>query len=186
MDDSAFLNTKLFKKIEDQPVDVSRFIYMLYQDLEFQITRADQKSQIILSTNTILTAVIAGFGIDDGLVQDLNVLKAGAIAAYLLMAIALIVSIAYALSASFPRIVKNAAVPHNLYFFSYIETLPADDYADAFGEMDLQELKDTVFKQIHGKSMVLTAKYKRIRLSMVFLLTAIILLAIAQALQLVA
>ncbi len=40
----------------ETPLDVSRMIFMLYQDVEQQINRADLKSQVTLSTASILAA----------------------------------------------------------------------------------------------------------------------------------
>jgi hypothetical protein len=44
--------------VQDTPMDVTRLIYMLYQDVEQQISRADLKAQLTLSTSALLMAII--------------------------------------------------------------------------------------------------------------------------------
>ena len=48
--------------VKDTQVDVTRLIYMLYQDVEHQINRADLKAQITLSTSAVLTAMLVNLG----------------------------------------------------------------------------------------------------------------------------
>jgi len=161
---------------------------MLYNDLELQITRSDTKSQLILSTNTILTALVATFGINRTLLDSPDQLASAALAAYMLMFISILVSVGNALAASFPLLPqrKNDKGLENVFFSTHIVKHNADSYAEAFMELSLQEIKNLVLLQIHGKAQVVQYKFVRVQRSMGFLMLAIVLLAVAQVLQVIA
>src|SRR3546814_5090181 len=44
------------QKFADYPLDLTRLLTTLYQDLEQQITRADMKANLILAANSVLIA----------------------------------------------------------------------------------------------------------------------------------
>jgi len=174
-------------QIKDTELDVSRTIYMLYMDLDLQIARADTKSQVILSTTTLVSALLIGFGLSDEIAQDINELKVILLILIGFMFLMLIWALIFALRASFPSIKKSHDMRnkgYNLYFFGDIADLDPSDYVIQFGDMTNAELRDAALAQIHAKSMIAQTKFRFVQLSMQFLFAAVVLMAIIQFLQL--
>src|SRR5690606_28012365 len=90
-------------QVEHYAIDFTRLLYMLYQDLELQLTRSDTKSQLILSTNAVIAAAVTSFGLRDLRVDSAAPADLFMVASYGVMFFCLAVSIYYALVAAFPQ-----------------------------------------------------------------------------------
>lgn len=177
--------------VEHTPVDVTRLIYMLYQDVEQQITRTDFKAQITLSTSAILAAVMTnlGLGVESWNVTAMPAWEVAALLTWIGSAGCLCFAIGYALSAAFPRSVGRAVVPPdnpNLYFSAHLIQLKAEEYAQRFCAQTNHEVKLRVLQQVHAKSIVLEAKLHYVRRGLRMLVSALACWALARLLLLVA
>jgi len=177
--------------VQDTQVDVTRLIYMLYQDIEHQINRADMKAQITLSTASILMTVLVriGIGFDPGQFPNLPISRLSVLFLYLFFLAAMFASFARGIAAAFPRAVRKLSVVDrhpNLYFSAQIVAIPGDDYADLFCNQSNDGVKRSVLGQIHSKSLVLEAKLYNVRQSMIFLLVGMALWIIARIVLLTA
>lgn len=177
-------------------LDFTRLLYMLYMDIENQITRVDGKAQLVLSTNAILGAVVASFGVKPGLVERIqtDTLAIASVAAYICFFLALLGSVAFALLAAFPNLgqrwllaprAQTSAPMQNLFNSAHIAALTRDEYEGRFLDLTLQGVKQDVVRQIHAKSLVVQSKYRWMQISLRFLMTGLFLLAVASMLQLV-
>jgi len=172
------------------PVDVTRLIYMLYQDVEQQISRVDFKAQITLSTSAILAAVMSsqGLGAKGWRIADAHGWEFAALLAWAGSAIFLCFAIGYALSAAFPRSLRNTSTlvgNPNLYFSTYIVQLSPEDYARSFSAQSNNDVKVSVLQQIHVKSRVLETKLRSVRLGLRMLVCALTCWALARLLLIV-
>jgi len=151
----------------ETPLDVSRMIYMLYQDVELQINRADLKSQITMSTASILAALAVNLGLGfAGGTSQWNGIEWTALVLYGLCAVFLCSAIGFAVAAAYPRSVgkgKTLAANPNLYFSADLIRLEPDDYVQRFCAQTNEDLKERVLRQIHVKSRVLEAKLSFVR-----------------------
>lgn len=164
--------------VQDTQVDVTRLIYMLYQDVEQQINRADMKAQLTLSTSAVLMAMIVNMGTDLQ-AQDFAGMRWFEIAAlffYLLFILCMCFAFGRGIAAAFPRAVKKQSGENhhpNLYFSGQIALIPGEDYADLFCRQSNDGVKRSVLGQIHSKALVLEAKLYNVRKGMTFLLFAL-------------
>jgi hypothetical protein len=177
--------------LRDIPVDISRMLYMLYQDVEQQINRADFKAQITLSTSTILAALAVnlGLGFKELGLSSLAGLEWLALAFYALCALFLCAAIGFALAATYPRSVgkgKKQPTALNLYFSADIIQLQPDDFLERFLSQSNEKLKESVIKQIQIKARVLEAKLSFIRHGLRALVTAVASWGMAHAVLLLA
>nr|MBN1229172.1 hypothetical protein [Anaerolineae bacterium] len=175
-------NSLLVKPVADyETLDLTRLLNMVYMDMENQISRADTKAQIILSANAILLAIFAntrrGFSF-----SSISVLAGKDILAIimtLVLLILLILSVYFAVSATFPR--KGTHSTHiSLAFSQHIASLSPEGYVDLFMNTSLQEMKRMVIHQIHAKAGVVTAKFRAVSRSIVFFMLAITLWAVSE------
>ncbi|GAA5142132.1 hypothetical protein GCM10023213_27530 [Prosthecobacter algae] len=160
--------------ISSTAVDVTRLLYMLYQDVESQINRADLKAQITLSTSAILAAMVSNMGL--GLKSpDMHLWTATEwtlLGIYTLFIAFICSAIAHALLAAFPRSIgKSKKKPENanLYFTADIVTLHPETYVQLFGAQLNSDVRENVLKQIHAKGRVLEAKLGHVRWGLKFL-----------------
>lgn len=177
--------------VDQTPVDITRLIYMLYQDVEQQINRADLKAQITLSTSAILAAVMTnlGLGVKTWSVTHLSVGESVAVAAYVISGICLCFAIGNALSAAYPRSLGKSTTPladPNLYFSAHLVHLPPAEYSQRFCAQTNHEVKHRVLQQIHAKSRVLEAKLGFVRRGLRMLVGAMAGWALARLLLLIA
>jgi hypothetical protein len=175
--------------VEQTPVDITRLIYMLYQDVEQQISRSDLKAQITLSTSAILAAVMTnlGLGVKTWAFTQMSPLEAVALGAYVLSGVCLCFAIGNALSAAYPRSLGKSATPladPNLYFSAHLIHLPPAEYSQRFCEQTNHEVKHRVLQQIHAKSRVLEAKLHFVRRGLRMLVGAMAFWALARLLLL--
>lgn len=162
--------------VSEAPVDFSRLLYLLYLDIEQQITRADTKSQLILSIDTVLLAVISSsiLGLPTGSESETNLPIMILILSDLFILAMLIVSIMFAMQATFPRFSRTQpAGRKSFYFVGHIIAQSAEAYADAFMDLPLEQVKRDIMIQIHAKASVVTYKFSRVRRSMLFALVGI-------------
>lgn len=164
--------------VRDTPVDVTRLIYMLYQDVEQQINRADLKAQITLSTSAIITAMMVnlGSGVRAHDLTQVRPFEVVSILLYALFVVAMCFVVGRGISAAFPRAIKKTgetAHRPNLYFTGQIASMAAEDYADDFCQQSNDLVKRSVLGQIHSKSLVLEAKLHHVRRGMTFLASAL-------------
>jgi hypothetical protein len=162
-------------------LDVTHLIHTLYIDVEGQITRADTKSQLVLSAGAILLAVFfeSGVGLPERAQGPLTLGTAAMLGLGLLILVLLLASVFFALSAAYPRRPNVPATP-KLFYTASIVHFPPHAYVDAFKAMTVQELKDTVLQEIHGKSRVVVAKFANLQRSMVFMYVALLLWVVLQ------
>lgn len=176
--------------VQQTPVDVTRLIYMLYQDIEQQISRSDLKAQITLSTSAILAAVMSnlGLGMAKWRVAEMAGLEIAALVAWITSAMCLCFAIGYALSAAFPRSAGKSDAPPadpNLYFSAHLVHLSPENYAHRFCAQTNQEVKLHTLQQIHVKSTVLEAKLLCVRRGLLMLVSALACWALARLLLLI-
>ncbi|HWA29010.1 MAG TPA: Pycsar system effector family protein [Lacunisphaera sp.] len=172
------------------PVDVTRLIYMLYQDVEQQISRVDFKAQITLSTSAILAAVMSSQGLaaKGWRMADAHGVDLVALVVWIASAIFLCFAIGYALHAAFPRSLRNTSTlvgNPNLYFSGYIVQLSPEDYARSFCAQSNNDVKVSVLQQIHVKSRVLETKLRSVRLGLRMLVMALSCWAFARLIMIV-
>ncbi len=164
--------------VRDTQVDVTRLIYMLYQDVEQQINRADMKAQLTLSTSAVLMAIIVnmGTGVQVRDVAAMRWFEGLGVLLYLLFIICMCVAFGRGIAAAFPRAVKKSGGENhhpNLYFTGQIALIPGEEYADLFCQQSNDGVKRSVLGQIHSKALVLEAKLHNVRKGMTFLLLAL-------------
>jgi hypothetical protein len=152
----------------DTPVDVSRMLYMLYQDVEQQINRADFKAQITLGTSTLLAALAVNLGLGFGTpgMGRMFWLEWIALGCYTLCAICICGAIGFAVAAVYPRSIGKGLKSHadlSLYFSADVIKLPPDEYVARFIGQTNEQLKESVLKQFQIKSRVLEAKLGHVR-----------------------
>ena len=173
--------------VDNVPIDFTRLMYMLYLDMEQQTSRADLKSQIILSANAIFLAIAANFGLglESDMLQHITTLEVVVITANLLMLVAMIISVYFSLSAAFPRKGMDIHVGQDdcdLFYFGHICQLTETQYMDRFLSMSMQDVKQETILAIHAKAGIVAAKYKNVRYSMIFIFIAILLWSVSRAL----
>lgn len=164
--------------VQDTQVDVTRLIYMLYQDVEQQINRADMKAQLTLSTSAVLMAMIVnmGDGVHAASAAAMRGFENAAVALYLLFIICMCFAFGRGIAAAFPRAVRKTGGKNhhpNLYFSGQIAQIPGEEYADLFCMQTNDGVKRSVLGQIHSKALVLEAKLRNVRKGMAFLLLAL-------------
>ena len=165
--------------VNSTAVDLTRLIYMLYQDIESQINRADLKAQITLSTSAILAAMVSnlGLGLASPDMQHWSGREWTVVTVYGGFIAMICTAIAHALLAAFPRSIgKTKSLPEeaNLYFTADIVRLSPDIYSQLFGIQHNSDVRDRVLKQIHAKARVLEAKLDHVRKGLKFLSLAMI------------
>jgi hypothetical protein len=163
--------------VQDTQVDVTRLIYMLYQDVEQQINRADLKAQITLSTSAVLMAMLVnlGTGLRAPNFAGMAYFEGFVLALYLVFILCMSCAFGRGIAAAFPRSVRKTSDFNrhpNLYFSAQIVAIPGDEYADLFCKQSNDGVKRSVLGQIHSKSIVLEAKLHNVRKGMKYLLVA--------------
>lgn len=176
--------------VRDTQVDVTRLIYMLYQDVEQQINRADMKAQLTLSTSAVLMAMIVnmGTGVRVQSFASMQWFESLTVLLYLLFFACMCFAFGRAIAAAFPRAVrKNGGENHhpNLYFSGQISLISGEEYADLFCKQSNDGVKRSVLGQIHSKALVLEAKLHNVRKGMTYLLLALGLWILARLVLLV-
>lgn len=170
------VRTKTSALVSEAPIDFSRLLYLLYIDIEQQITRADTKSQLILSIDTVLLAVISStiLGLPTGADSDTALPTSLLVLTDLFILAMLLVSIIYAMQAILPRFSRTQPPGQkSFYFVEHIVSQPASVYADEFLQMPLELVKRDIMIQIHAKAGVVQLKFRKVQRSMLFALVGI-------------
>jgi len=158
-------------------IDFTRLVYMLHMSMDMQISIADTKAQLIMGANAILVASIA---LNPGALSSALVtagsqpLERFAVAISLLMIVALLISIYFALSSARPKL-SGAAKQKNLFFFGTAAALEEAAYVKQFMALTMDDVKMSVIAQIHAKAVIVDKKYRSIRSSLLFLFIALVL-----------
>lgn len=178
-------------QVAGTPLDITRVIQILYQDVELQINRADLKAQITLSTAAILAALVVnvGFGITTLELRQWITMEWVAATVYLFFLLCLCATIIHALMATYPRAIlrtKNTITNPSLYFSGHIITLDCEDYAQRFEEQANSQVLSRLIMQVHAKSRVLEMKLSHIRVGLRCLGVALILWLVARGLLVLA
>lgn len=154
--------------LRDTPVDISRMLYMLYQDVEGQIHRSDFKAQITLSASTLLgaMAVNVGLGFAPTAAGKMSGFEWVAVLFYVLCGLCIAGALGFSVAAAYPRSVgkgKKPADELSLYFSADLICLGPDDFVTRFVSQSNEQLKESVLKQIQIKCRVLEAKLAFVR-----------------------
>ncbi|TDU71035.1 hypothetical protein EI77_02153 [Prosthecobacter fusiformis] len=176
--------------VSSTAVDLTRLIYMLYQDIEGQINRADLKAQITLSTSAILAAMVSnlGLGLASPNMQDWRGREWIVVTVYAFFITLICTAIAHALLAAFPRSIgksKKRPEEANLYFTADIVSMPPESYSQLFGAQHNSDVRDRVLKQIHAKARVLEVKLGHVRNGLKFLSFAMVIWLLARVMLVV-
>lgn len=163
------------QRIDDFVIDFTRLLYLQYQEVDNSIRHADLKAQLIVGINAILLAAVTNasglfsvIGGDTtaqplptqvGFILNLNVLTC------------LLLSIFYSLSTIIPRF-KTADTVNSVFFFGDIIKLKQADYVQRYTNMTLKQYKEEMIAQIHAKSFIVDTKFRKVRVSLLFLYAA--------------
>ncbi len=177
-------NPLLLQAVNDNPLDLTRLLYMLYIDMDSLIRQADTKAQIALGVDTVLlattTPLIAGLG---GRLLDVNAAFSQRVGALLslLVIVTLLISVYFALATASPRIkiTQNLFSP---FFFGSIAALDQSTFVQQFLGLSIQDVKISVLKEIHAKSQIVQAKFTAAQWSVRFLLVSVFLIGISRLL----
>lgn len=156
------------ERVADYRMDLTRLVYMLYQDHEQQIARCDMKANLILSANSILLAVTASLA--TRFIQG-NATHHGLVLVATLLVPMLLASgfaIQSALSIAYPRLWvvpkdREDSSDSELFFSAQIAALSPEQYLHKFLAAGLDDIKRHVLLNVHAKARVLTAKYRQVR-----------------------
>ena len=162
--------------VRDVGIDFTRLFYMLYQQMDSQITLADSKAQLIITANAI---IIASITLDQGAIR--RILAAGTSPAdrvglglSIAMIVCIMLSVFYALATTRPNLAPPTQVL-NLFFWGHIAQIPEAEYREKFMGMSIDEVKLSVITQIHASSRVVARKFRHVQHSLDFLFISLVL-----------
>lgn len=157
----------------------------LFDHVEGQITYADTKAQLTLAANAILAATLSLVGRGEGLAlfrSGVSPIDRIAGVMGLLMFVALLCSVYFALRVARPRMQAAPGSQGNLYFFGHIAAQPHDTYIDRFLAQSPDEARRGLLSQIYAKAKIAQQKFLGMRLSLDFLVGALVLWALTSTL----
>ncbi|MFQ3567861.1 MAG: Pycsar system effector family protein [Aggregatilineales bacterium] len=163
-------------------IDFTRLVYMLHMSMDMQISIADTKAQLIMGANAILIASIAlnpGALSSALITADTQPVERFAVAISLLMVVALLISIYFALSSARPKL-RGGTKQNNLFFFGTAAALEEAAYVEQFMALTMDDIKTSVIAQVHAKAVIVEKKYRGIRSSLLFLFIALLLWLLAR------
>lgn len=156
--------------VAEQPLEFTRLLYMLSQDMDNLTRHADTKAQIILAVNAILTATAAGPAVAAAGAPLQSVAAAFGLCALMLM----ISSVYFSLRTVLPRRVPpHDTQPRNLFFYDDIAGLDEREYLARFQGQTLPELRIAILGQVHAKALVARAKFTSVRHAVELLFAAV-------------
>jgi len=157
--------------VAEQPLEFTRLLYMLSQDMDNLTRHADMKAQIILAINAILTATAAGQAPAWDSASGLQTIAfAFGIATLMLM----IGSVYFSLRTVLPRRVPpHDSQPRNLFFYEDIAGMDERAFVQKFEAQTLPELRMAVLTQAHAKAGVAQAKFDNVRRAVGLLFAAV-------------
>jgi hypothetical protein len=162
-------------KFADYSPDLSYILVMLYGDLDEMIRNADLKAQIVLGVNTIVAATllnIPNMSLRAIYAGEAHIIVYLQLFAMMVMVLALVASTLLALQVTIPKF--HASKSDNLFYFRNIRGQKMEEYRRAFFAESIQGIKEDVIEQIHAKANIVERKYHGVRISMEFLMAAVI------------
>lgn len=163
--------------VRSYQIDLSRMLYMQYMEIDWSIRQADMKAQVVFGVNAVLLTVLTGQALGDlGTLFDtgMQISTRLFLLLNLLVLILLVMSIFLSTLAVIPRF-RPSEEGNNLFFFGDIVQQSEADYIEMYESMSLHEVKRTVLAQIHTKSFIVRAKFRKVQWSMIFLVLAVVL-----------
>jgi hypothetical protein len=168
------------------PGTLTEMASLLFDHIEGQLARADNKAQLILAADTLLAAALTLTGGGIGKMFSAGMTSGEIVfnSISVLLFLSLIVSIFFAILASKP-IMKAPKQERNLFFFGHIIGCKPDEFADHFLNQSEDDIRDALLGQVYAKSLIAGYKFKRVGRSTNFLIIALVLWAVSQVLLLV-
>jgi hypothetical protein len=164
--------------VGESRLDFTRLLDMLYHNLTYQVEIADNKASLILAANAIL---LAGVTIERGILRmalfEGNVAGMERLSTLMLVLTmtSLAVSVVFALLASRPTLVRpGMSERHNLFYFMHMREMDANTFSQRFLEMSMMDVKVTILHQLHAMAAVVKRKYAGVRVSLWFLVFALL------------
>jgi hypothetical protein len=155
---------------------------LLFEHIEGQINRSDTKAQLIMAADAILAAIIISS--EKGMTASLldansPIMNRLAAVLFISMFFALLLSIYYALLVTKPKL-RLPKQRQTLFYFGHIAQCDEDEFIGKFLSLPSDEIIVSILTQVYAKAQVATDKFTEIRRSLNFLITSLILWAIAQ------
>jgi disulfide bond formation protein DsbB len=153
---------------------------LLFEHIEGQINRADTKAQLVLTADALLITAftLSGSGITAAIAGNTAAARdivSGV--AELLVFVALITSIYFAIAASRP-ILHPPSQRCNLFFFGHIAQLDEQTFIDTFTGQSEAEMRTSILAQVYAKSLIADHKFASVGRSTNFLIAALVLWAV--------
>lgn len=153
------------QKFDDYPLDLTRLLTTLYQDIEHQIARADMKANLILAANSVLIAGAVNIAVN--YLREADELRHSWLLLLSLSPAVLMSALAvyYALTVAYPRQSRgtDAVVNGELFASTRIAAQPAAAFSEAFLGASTQQIKRHVLASVHAKASILQVKFARVR-----------------------
>ena len=163
----------------------TELIKALFEHIENQLARVDEKAELTITGNAILVAATSlsnSEAIATIMNSDCGILFRTTASIQLLMLVTLLASFYFSFQAVIPRLISTEK-GKNLFDFSYIIQLSEDEYATQFFSQSHQETYLALRSEIHTLSKIANNKYKKLRYSFISLFSAFVLWAISQLLS---
>lgn len=153
------------QKFEDYPLDLTRLLTTLYQDLEQQIARADAKANLILAANSVLIAGAVNVAVS--YIRSAESLPGSWLLLLSLLPAVLMSALAvyYALSVAYPRHTAAATTTAAgaLFASPRIAGRPVMAFTESFLDASMQEIKRHMLASVHAKASILQIKFRYVR-----------------------
>jgi hypothetical protein len=169
--------------------ELRRATTLLLEQTANQISLADTKAQLTLAADALLVAAITPLGrgivghvFDSSLPLSTRVAAAGVIGTFL----ALLISFYFALVAVRPRLRIRRDHQPTLMYFRQIIRVPEASFIDRFLAQSPEDLLRAVLAETYAQSLIANRKFLGVRWSVIFLLAALVLWAVAQGILAVA
>ncbi len=162
--------------------DLAKSATLLFQYMESQISFADSKAEIAVLAQAFLASSVVLLGQE----TKLNIFDAAmplldrVIAVLMLLLVgSFMLSTTFALLTARPRItrVKQQELKP-LFYFGYITELAESEFIARFSAQTSEELHKAILSQVYAKAHIARAKFERMRISLNFLIVAVILWAL--------
>lgn len=157
----------------------------LFEHMQGLINFADTKAQLTLAADALLAAIITTMS--QQMMANLlnsNALPLARIAGLLavLMFVALLLSIYFALVVARPVLRVSGAKSNSLFYFGHIVQYSEKEFVEAFMSLTGEEAEAALLTQIYARSKIVWRKFNAIRRSLDFLVVALVLWIAAQIL----
>jgi hypothetical protein len=168
----------------DYERQTTNLIRSLFDHVENQLARVDEKAELTVTANAILIAATALSNTEAiATILDNHISSLCRITALiqLLMLISFLASFYYSFRAVIPRLDPTKR-KRNLFDFGYIIQLSEDEFVDQFIAQEDHEIYSALLSEIHTLSRIAINKYTHLRHSFIYLLAAFTLWALSQLL----